>query len=148
MGKILALIAVLLLGVQAYSQTMVIHNSDGSSVRIAIADINKITFTLGTAGITPRPEVMTKTNMIFAKIFPNPFKTRIEYSVQDHLIHISVLNMQGKIVRTLLNQYLGKGNYTALWDANDSGGKKVVNGAYINIRISDKLFSKSLYIVK
>jgi len=149
MIKILAITAVLLLGTESYSQTMVIHNSDGSTVRIAVADINKITFTLGTTGTAPKPEVLKKAKTVFANIFPNPFITRIEYSVSEPSnVRITVLNMQGKAVRTLRNQRAEKGQYSAAWDACDGVGRKVTSGAYIiDINISGKSFSKNLFIV-
>jgi flagellar hook assembly protein FlgD len=149
MIKILAITAVLLLSAQSYSQTMVIHNSDGSTVRIAVADINKITFNLGATQNVPRTEALKKVKSIFAKIYPNPFMTRIEYSVSEPSnVRIAVLNMQGQVVRILRNHRTEKGQYSAAWDACDGVGRKVTSGAYIiDINISGKSFSKNLFIV-
>jgi hypothetical protein len=149
MARTFAFLVVLLVSISTYSQTMVIHNSDGTSTRILVADINKITFDFGTANVQ-KPEVINKVKTVFAKILPNPFATKIEYNVQtSSLVHISVINMQGQIVNVLQNSKMEPGHYFSSWNQCNGTGKKVTNGAYIiNVSIDGKLFSKTLFIVK
>jgi hypothetical protein len=119
---------------------MVIHKSDGSTERIAVADINKITFTLLPANDGLKPETLKKIKAIGARIIPNPFNTKIEYMVSELSdVRIYIFNMNGQIVKTLKSRKEDKGIHTAVWDATVDTGKKVVNDSYIvNVDISGK----------
>ncbi|MGC8898401.1 MAG: FlgD immunoglobulin-like domain containing protein [Bacteroidota bacterium] len=76
----------------------------------------------------------------FAKAFslnqnsPNPFNsgTRIGYTVpQAAFLRLTVYNVLGQKVRTLVDGYVERGVYTVFWDGRDDAGVAVPSGVYI-----------------
>jgi hypothetical protein len=60
--------------------------------------------------------------------YPNPFNAgtmigfRIPSSMADERVVLSIYNIQGQLVETLIDQRLPAGGYTARWDANAASG--------------------------
>ena len=71
---------------------------------------------------------------IFAvDIYPNPFNpgTMIHYALpSDGLITVSVFNVLGQKVSTLLNGYKEAGSYAVAWNSTDGKGETVPSGIY------------------
>lgn len=66
--------------------------------------------------------------------YPNPFNptTTINYSVKTPSpVTITIYNLKGEKVRTLVNATKGNGNYKAIWNGNDDNGKPVSSGVYL-----------------
>jgi immune inhibitor A len=65
--------------------------------------------------------------------YPNPFNpsTVIKYSVpKSGKVTLTVYNLLGQVVKTLINNSVVPGNYQAVWNAENSAGRKVSSGAY------------------
>ena len=65
--------------------------------------------------------------------FPNPFnaETIIEYVLPENSqIDLSVYNILGGHVRTLIHQYQGAGHKKTTWDGKDQAGREVSSGVY------------------
>lgn len=65
--------------------------------------------------------------------YPNPFNgtTLIQYQINHPgMVAVSIYNLQGRIVKTLVNAYQPPGRHTASWDATDETGKVVGSGIY------------------
>ncbi len=81
-------------------------------------------------GDTPEVEVLVTS---INSVFPNPFNpsTTIEYSLKnDTNIEISVFNMKGQKVVTLLDSHLPSGNYSIEWSGEDSKRTPCGSGIY------------------
>ncbi len=66
--------------------------------------------------------------------YPNPFnpQTTIRYSVKNpSRVNITVYNLKGEKVRTLVNEHKGNGFYSAVWNGRDEAGKAVSSGVYL-----------------
>ena len=66
--------------------------------------------------------------------FPNPFNpaTTIQYALpQAADVELTVYNVVGQVVRTLVAEHQGAGRYTVEWDATDDGGHSVSAGLYL-----------------
>ncbi len=64
---------------------------------------------------------------------PNPFSavTRIEYSVKKPgKVSIDIFNVNGQVVKHLVNGKSLPGDYSVVWDATNSNGNKVESGFY------------------
>jgi hypothetical protein len=64
---------------------------------------------------------------------PNPFRatTRIEYVLSGESgVKVSVFNVRGQRIRTLVAATQGPGRHAALWDGLDDGGRAVSPGIY------------------
>jgi hypothetical protein len=64
---------------------------------------------------------------------PNPLRlsTIIEYAVADRcMVNLSVFNVRGQLVRTLVLESQAPGLHSAVWDARDEAGNRVSPGVY------------------
>jgi CotH kinase protein/Lamin Tail Domain/Fn3 associated/FlgD Ig-like domain len=65
--------------------------------------------------------------------FPNPFNpsTKISFSLpNESRINLSIFNIKGQLVKTLLAGYMDKGVHTVLWNGRNSSSKAVASGIY------------------
>jgi len=65
--------------------------------------------------------------------YPNPFNpsTTIQYSLSETgRVKISVYNIKGQLVKTLINETKEAGHHTVVWNGDDSRAKKVSSGIY------------------
>ena len=65
--------------------------------------------------------------------FPNPFnpKTTISFSIQNNSkIELSIFNIKGQKVKSLISDQLPAGEHSVVWDGRDSNGKRVGSGIY------------------
>ncbi len=66
-------------------------------------------------------------------IYPNPFnpETNINFSVsQDSYTEITIFNIKGQKVKTLLSEFLKSGNHQVSWSGEDNVNNKVSSGVY------------------
>lgn len=80
----------------------------------------------------PLPEVPQKFELW--QNYPNPFNaaTHIRYYLPqtDHVL-VSIYNLKGQWLKTLVNKMQVAGVYELLWDGTDDGGMPVASGIYI-----------------
>lgn len=65
--------------------------------------------------------------------YPNPFNpsTRIAFRVAaDGPVHLAVHDVTGRLVRTLVATTMSAGEYTVVWDGNDTVGRRAASGVY------------------
>ena len=75
-----------------------------------------------------RPEAFALANN-----YPNPFNpaTTIQYALpQAADVELTVYNVVGQVVRTLVAQHQSAGRYAVAWDATDDGGHSLSSGMY------------------
>lgn len=68
--------------------------------------------------------------------YPNPFNsnTCLRYNLNTPgQVELSIYNLLGKEVRTLIKQHLSAGEYKTIWDGTDEFGKEVSSGIYIAV---------------
>jgi len=68
------------------------------------------------------------------KIYPNPFrpKTNIQFSLPNQeYVEIKVYDLQGRVVRTLLQGAQEVGQYHIVWEGKDENNLVVSNGVYL-----------------
>ena len=66
--------------------------------------------------------------------YPNPFNplTLIKYSLpSDGVVTITIYNMMGSRVKTLINSFQKSGDNSVQWDATNNLGNKVPSGVYL-----------------
>lgn len=84
--------------------------------------------------------------------FPNPFSTstNISFSLKNNShVNISIYNVNGRLVKNLVNADLsGNGKYDYSWDGT-SNGKNVSNGIYYyRLETDNKTFMKKMILMK
>jgi hypothetical protein len=84
--------------------------------------------------------------------YPNPFNptTQIDYYLPaTERVTLSVYDVQGKLVTTLVDGVVGYGSHTAEWDGTDSRGNRAGSGVYFyRLVTGNKVITKKLVMVK
>ena len=86
--------------------------------------------------------------------YPNPFNpsTMIKFFVHSdlsELVRINIYDLSGKLIRVLLVNVIGVGNYEAFWDGNDMKGLSVPSGTYIYVLdAKDHVLSGKMTLLK
>ena len=84
--------------------------------------------------------------------FPNPFKskTTITYSLQENSnVIIEIYNIQGKKIKTLVNEYQVSGNHSVVWYGRNETEQSVNSGIYFYRITAGNLFSaKEMILIK
>ena len=65
--------------------------------------------------------------------YPNPFNpsTTINFALpSDGLANLSVFDLAGRLVKTLVNSNMTAANHTVVWNGDDNSGRKVSSGTY------------------
>lgn len=81
---------------------------------------------VGTSGTLP-------TEFAVNQNYPNPFNpsTEIAFSLPaSSKVQISIYNLLGQSVRTLVDEQMPAGNHTVTWDGRNSSGGTVASGVY------------------
>lgn len=82
-------------------------------------------------GISGHPELITKYKLY--DNFPNPFnpQTTLRYDIpKSGHVELKIFNIQGQLVRTLLDAIKPAGSYQAIWDGRNEEGIYQASGVY------------------
>ncbi len=82
--------------------------------------------------VDQRPEVIPSGFTLYQN-YPNPFNssTVIRFYLPARAnVNVTVFNLLGRKVRTLINDVLPAGHHRILWDGTNSSGEQVSNGLY------------------
>jgi hypothetical protein len=84
--------------------------------------------------------------------YPNPFNpsTNISFTLPGETNTIlSVYNIEGRLVKTLVNESLGGGLQTISWDGTDARGNPVSSGVYLyRLRAGGNVMTKKMILLK
>lgn len=102
------------------------------------------------AASTTSPEMVYRNYL--GQNHPNPFNpaTTIPYSLaQDSEVQLSIYNVKGQLVRTLVDEFQQRRNYRVVWDGTSNQGIRVASGTYF-CRMDANTFSttKKLVLLK
>ncbi len=83
---------------------------------------------------------------------PNPFNpiTTLRYELPENgLVNITIYDMLGREVKTLINQTQDAGYRSIIWDATNDYGKPVSAGLYLyQIQAGDYMQTKKMVLLK
>jgi hypothetical protein len=99
-----------------YHYTLVVVKTDGSVIRSRAVSVEMGQF----------PFALLQNH-------PNPFNpsTTIPFGIDRRaLVVLSVYDVKGRLVRTLVNRPLTTGTYAEFWDGRDAVGREVASGVY------------------
>jgi len=92
---------------------------------------------------------------IIAQNFPNPFNAStiirfsIPHTMTNSFTELTVFNIQGKTVKTLLERELPCGHYLTKWDGRDDFGGEVASGVYLyELRVGSELCVGKMNLVR
>ena len=85
-------------------------------------------------------EIISSENSLYC--YPNPFNpsTTINFSIPiESNVELSIFNIKGQKVKTLVNDNLAKGNHSVVWLGKDEADKSVSSGVYFyKMRLDEK----------
>ena len=91
------------------------------------------------------PSTQVPMDFVMLQNYPNPFNstTLLKFSVpsdkSDNLVELTIYDIQGKVVKRLVNEKLQAGNYITRWEGINDNNSKVSSGVYFcRGRIGDK----------
>jgi hypothetical protein len=91
-------------------------------------------------------------NPSLSQNYPNPFNqgTEIKYALPKSCnVSLTIYNLLGQKVRTLVNEYQNAGYKSAFWDGKDESGKDVSSGIYFYLlKTDDFKEAKKMTIIK
>lgn len=123
-------------------QTMRINLNDGTVMEIALANIEKLTFSLDFAtGTQPRPEVVKQ--LLRFKAYPNPAKDNvmIHYTLPGSgMVNIDIFNLAGNRINTLNRGFQQSGDYQYRMNTNNlSSGTYLLRVQQNNEFVTEKV---------
>lgn len=84
--------------------------------------------------------------------WPNPFnnQTIIQYTIsQKGKVQLTIMNVQGKEVKTLVNKEQSIGSYQIIWNGKDNEGGYISSGIYFyRLKINEFVQTKKLTIIR
>ncbi len=84
--------------------------------------------------------------------YPNPFNgsTRIRFALARSTdVEITILNVRGQRVRTLLDRYESAGRHVVTWDGRDENGRPLASGIYLVVMRTDRMvFTRKVLLLQ
>ncbi|MCF8234663.1 MAG: T9SS type A sorting domain-containing protein [Bacteroidales bacterium] len=93
-------------------------------------------------------EQLSKTEMT---AYPNPFSHSITFEFnleQNKKVELSIYDLQGRMIRTIADEYLNAGTHKFTWDGTNDPGVKVDPGLYFYIfKTENEVTSKKISLI-
>ncbi len=128
-----------------------INTPDGDFDFHMLDDIISIDFE-GTAVDPGLEEIGQHVPIQFLKNYPNPFnpETAIRFSTGvSAKVNLTIYNVKGQKVKTLINERLDQGEHSIKWQGTDEVGKKVGGGNYFyRLKVGDEVKTRKMLLLK
>jgi len=102
--------------------------------------------------ISAEPEPFTPEEFVLHQNYPNPFNpvTTLRYDLPENsLVNVTIYDMLGRQVKTLINQTQDAGYRSVIWDATNNFGKPVSAGIYLyQIQAGEYISTKKMVLLK
>ncbi len=89
---------------------------------------------------------------VTSKIYPNPFnpETTISFNIpKPGKVNLSIYNIKGQLVKTLLDEETSTGSHSLVWNGKDERGKSVASGIYFSkIETDADIQTKKMLLMK
>lgn len=125
-----------------HAWAVVVHNATGSPSVVPV-DLTVQTYVAG----VPVPNVFALRGNS-----PNPFNpsTKLSFSLaKGGAAVVDVLDLQGHVVRTLLNGTYAAGEQSVVWDGRDDSGRAVASGTYLaRLRAENQVSTHKMVLTK
>ncbi|MBN2426605.1 MAG: T9SS type A sorting domain-containing protein [Calditrichaceae bacterium] len=89
-------------------------------------------------------------SFVLMQNYPNPFnpEVRINFKLPESgIVKIQVFDIQGNLIKTLINESYTTGSYSVNWDGTNHQAQKVSSGIYICRLLLDNKFRKAVRLI-
>lgn len=140
------------IGIWAQTYYMTIHKHSGAPETYPIQDIQKLTF-YGVVSVEDYDKLKDAlSTFVLLQNYPNPFNpiTKIEFNIPVSTnVEVNIFDINGRLIRTLMNDFIEKGYHQTVWDAKNDLGQLVTSGVYIyHIKTDNQIISKKMLFIK
>lgn len=114
-------------------ESLLIHLTSTAVENFGIVEIDRITF-CEDLSVEELVEFVSKIPIRLLGNYPNPFnpETTISFEIaQPGRTIAEVYNVKGQKVRVLLDEMLGTGSHSIVWDGRNDRNRKVSSGMYL-----------------
>ena len=87
--------------------------------------------------------------------FPNPFNpsTTIRFEIADGMVsgevELSIFDMRGRKMKTLINEVMGEGLHAIHWDGTDETGNRLPSGTYLySLKIGNEQSVRKMIMIR
>ena len=91
-------------------------------------------------------------NFELGQNYPNPFNptTAISFGIPvQSIVELTIYNIRGQKVKTLVNEFFNAGYHEVVWDGTDDGSHKVASGMYFyKLKSNDITETKKMIMLK
>ena len=105
----------------------------------------------GITHVVEQPPFVPETTRLFQN-YPNPFNpvTHFNYQVPSPgKVRIAIYNLNGQLIRTIVDGHQLSGNYAATWDGKSDDGNSVVTGVYlVRMEAGNQVASRKILYLK
>ena len=102
--------------------------------------------------VSAEPEPFAPEQFSLHQNYPNPFNpvTTLRYDLpENNLVNITIYDMMGRKVKTLINKTQNAGYRSIIWDATNDYGKPVSAGIYLyQIQAGEYISTKKMVLLK
>jgi hypothetical protein len=123
----------------------------GQPIDATFNDVGDVNIQLNPTSIGGNSEVLP-TSSSLSQNYPNPFnaQTMISFAVAAQgRVQLSVYNVVGQKITTLVDANYAPGNYNVIWNGRDANGSTVSSGVYYyNLRIGDQSQTMKMTLLK
>lgn len=92
------------------------------------------------------------TNISLSQNYPNPFNpnTTFEYSLRQAAeVRLDILDISGRLLKTLVNDRRSAGNYSVSWDGRDRNNIAASSGVYLyRLRSGNETLTRKMILLK
>jgi len=120
------------------------HNEPGPFITVDTLLTKPDWVAVGGTDVACKKEAV-QTDFSLLQNYPNPFNanTRINYNILNSThVNLTIYDMTGRIINSLVNAKQEKGHHTVVWDGRDLEGKIVSSGVY-HYRLKSENFIES-----
>lgn len=120
---------------KTYRYTLAAVREDGSEVRSQVAVVKTKNYPLG-----------------LRQNYPNPFNpmTTISFTLPVRInVNLSIFNVEGELIKTLVDHVLNGGLAEVNWDGSNTQGDQVSSGVYVyRLKAGTKVLTKKMVLLK
>ena len=109
-------------------------------------------YTADYSSVSDDPKSVVPSGYVLKQNYPNPFNpdTKIEFTIpaSEH-VSVNVYNLEGRLVKTLIDQEMRSGQHVVRWDGTNQVGTKVATGMYIyQLKTNSTVLHRRMTFVK
>jgi len=132
-----------------------IVDSEAKIIYLANQDVNSYYAIFRSSGTTDISTINAVLPIAFKleQNYPNPFNPATEIKYRIALagadVSLKIFNLQGQLIKTLVQQVHDAGEYRAYWDGRDRNGKDLASGVYLyRLTVNDQHQVRRLVLLK